>query len=238
MKSHLQQWYGAPDSPTLLRVLQVNELMRAIAADEASGVHWPVTGRETALILCPPAPDLPLDFDKKLHYCNALDCTSTCASDQSACSSLHLLAIRSMLLLAPAPTASPTATFNNYDMTTSFGFAPAPAQSAAQEEFRRMSMAASKENQTIMAQQGVIISSLVKGMDKANSARAPLPDILHGLKAIASKREFMTVAPRYLTTKVSLECTKFSLHPKRQPNLVQVRIWHAKIPTAQPVHQI
>jgi hypothetical protein len=88
-------------------------------------------------------------------------------------------------------------TFNNYDMTTSFGFAQPPVQSAAQEEFRRMSMVASKENQTLMAQQGVIISSLVKGRDKANTARASLPDILHGPKAIASKREFMTVAPRY-----------------------------------------
>jgi hypothetical protein len=59
-----------------------------------------------------------------------------------------------------------------------------------------MSMAASKENQTIMAQQGVIISGLIKGIDKA-AARAALTDILHGAKAISSKREFMTVAPRY-----------------------------------------
>jgi hypothetical protein len=57
-------------------------------------------------------------------------------------------------------------------------------------------MATSKENQTIMAQQGVIISSLIKGMDKA-AARAALTDVLHGAKAISSKREFMAVAPRY-----------------------------------------
>jgi hypothetical protein len=85
-------------------------------------------------------------------------------------------------------------------MTTGFGFAQPPVQSAAQEEFRRMSMAASKGNQTTMAQQGVIISSAVRGMDKAkaNSARAPLPVIFHGPKAIASKREFMAVvAPRH-----------------------------------------
>jgi hypothetical protein len=60
-----------------------------------------------------------------------------------------------------------------------------------------MSMAACKENQTTMAQQGEIISSLIKGMDKA-AARATLTDILTGAKAISSKREFMTAAPRYL----------------------------------------
>jgi hypothetical protein len=55
MKSHLQLWYDAPDSSTMLRVLKMNELMCAIADDEASGVHWPITGRETAFIECPPA---------------------------------------------------------------------------------------------------------------------------------------------------------------------------------------
>ena len=97
---------------------------------------------------------------------------------------------------APPPLA-PTVTFNNYGRTTSFGFAQSPAQLAAQEESLRMSMMTSKENQTIKAQQAILISSIAKGMNKANSARAPLPDILHGLKAIASKRGFMTAAPRY-----------------------------------------
>jgi hypothetical protein len=59
-----------------------------------------------------------------------------------------------------------------------------------------MSMAASNENQTIMAQQGDIISSVIKGMDRA-ATRAALTDILHGAKAISSKRAFMTTAPRY-----------------------------------------
>jgi hypothetical protein len=54
-----------------------------------------------------------------------------------------------------------------------------------------MSIAASKENQTIIAQQEVFISS----MDKA-AARASVPDILHGAKAISSKspRAALTVS--------------------------------------------
>jgi hypothetical protein len=84
-----------------------------------------------------------------------------------------------MLMLIPAPASAPSVTFNNYDMATSFGAPPQPGPSGVPDEYRRMSMAASKENQTIMAQQGVIISSLVKGMDKA-AARAALTDILHG----------------------------------------------------------
>jgi hypothetical protein len=108
-----------------------------------------------------------------------------------------------MLMLAPAPTSTASVTCNNYDMTTSFGVPPPPVPSGVPDEYRRMTMAASKENQTIskenqtiMAQQGALLSTLVKGMDKA-AARASLPDILHGPKAISSKREFMTAAPRY-----------------------------------------
>jgi hypothetical protein len=105
----------------MLRVLNMNELMQAAADDEMSEVQWPVMGCEKALIECPPFPDLPEGFDKKLYYCNALECTAPCAADQAACSPAHLLAIRAMLMLTPAPTPTPSVTYNSYDMITSFG---------------------------------------------------------------------------------------------------------------------
>jgi hypothetical protein len=113
MKAMMQQWYGTPTSPVMLGVLNVNELMRATADDETSEVQWPVMGCEKALIECPPFPDLPDGFDKKLYYCNALECTAPCAADQAACSPAHLLAIRAMLMLTPAPTPTPSVTYNN-----------------------------------------------------------------------------------------------------------------------------
>jgi hypothetical protein len=58
MKSQMQQWYGAPTSPVMMRVLKVNELMQAAAGDKTSEVQWPVTGGERVLIECPPFPDL------------------------------------------------------------------------------------------------------------------------------------------------------------------------------------
>jgi hypothetical protein len=40
MKYHMQQWYGAADSPAaMLRVLKVNKLMRVVADDEANGIQ-------------------------------------------------------------------------------------------------------------------------------------------------------------------------------------------------------
>ena len=54
MKAMMQQWYGAPTSPVMLRVLTVNELMRAAADDETSEIQWPVMGCERELIECPP----------------------------------------------------------------------------------------------------------------------------------------------------------------------------------------
>jgi hypothetical protein len=51
-----------------------------------------VMGCERTPIECPPFPDLPDDFDKKLHYCNSLEYTAPCAADQAACSPAHLLA--------------------------------------------------------------------------------------------------------------------------------------------------
>ena len=103
----------------------------------------------------------------------------------------------------PAPTPAPSITYNNYDMTTSFGHPTPPGPAGVQDEYYRMSMAASqenqtisKENQTLMAQQGELFSGLIKGMDKA-STRAALPKILYGAKAISSRRAFMTTASRY-----------------------------------------
>jgi hypothetical protein len=103
MKTRMQQWYRAPTSPVMLRVLTANELMRAAADDETSEVQWPVVGGKKTLIECPPFPDLPGGFDKKLYYCNALECTGPCAADQAACSQSHLLAIRAVLMLTPDP---------------------------------------------------------------------------------------------------------------------------------------
>jgi hypothetical protein len=88
-------------------------------------------------------------------------------------------------------------------MTTSFGHPTPPGPAGVQDEYYRMSMAASqdfqtisKENQALTAQQGEIFAGLIKGMDKA-STRAALPKILYGAKAISSKRAFMTTASRY-----------------------------------------
>jgi hypothetical protein len=232
MKAMMQQWYGAPTSPVMLRVLKVNELMRVAADDETSEVQWPVMGCEITLIDCPPFPDLPDGFDKKLHYCNALECTAPCAANmnQAACSPAHLLAIRVVSMLIPAPTSTPSATFNNYDTTTSFGAHPQPGPSGVQDEYRRMSMAASKENQAIMAQQGEIISSLIKGMDKA-AVRAALTDILPGAnKAISSKRDFMTVAPRYTFCELTTHLRTIALKPalRHQPRPKQTAALFAR----------
>jgi hypothetical protein len=39
MKAQMQQWYVTPTSPVMMRVLKVNELIRAAADDETSEVQ-------------------------------------------------------------------------------------------------------------------------------------------------------------------------------------------------------